>query len=241
VLTHLAWVREAVKAQNAPVWLVLLDLLQHIFVKASETVHKAALAGEFPLLFDRLTDARDYKLAKPSTQLLRLLARGVSPSYVFLQMAQVMEQAKGKVGKSLETVSGILWDILTELGIGEIRPPEALPIAVRLGSMKSPELRQVGLRIFAMLAVIGHGPDALNGEQQAALAACEPKERAGFRGTESRKADQKRPLEVEIEKLKALPAPTGSFLRRRSGAKLAPSTPKRGRPEKVRQALKVEE
>lgn len=181
---------------NADVNRLIIDILRHVFVKSSEHIRKATLSIIIPFLVEKLADR---KLKQCIRELLLMIAEGICPSFVLVQVSEFVSGIKGNKVPAPKTICQALEicvECLQLFGIGDIDIKEYIPVLVKLLEFKTSEVKV-----------------------QASLIACYTYRTFGepFKTfLEDLPEAVKNRLFSEFEKAAELPAPSKSYLRQKS-------------------------
>ena len=184
---------------NSDVNRLMIDIFRHVFVKSSENVRKASLAVIIPFLVEKLSDR---KLKHSITELMLMIAEGVCPSFVVVQVSEFLSGIKGNkipAPKTTSTALEICVECIRLFGIGDIAIDEYIPILLKLLEFKTADVKaQASIIACYIYRVFG-----------------EP-----FKSFLDVLPDSvKQRLFSEFENVIDLPSPTKSYLRQKSAAR----------------------
>lgn len=126
---------------NSDVNRLMIDIFRHVFVKSSEHIKKASLSVIMPFLIEKLSDR---KLKHSITELMLMIAEGVCPSFVLVQVSEFVSGIKGNKVPAPKTICVAL-EICVEcirlFGIGDIAIENYIPTLLKLLESKAAEVK----------------------------------------------------------------------------------------------------
>ena len=126
---------------NVDVNRLMIDIMRHVFAKSSEHIKKATVAIAIPFLVEKLADR---KLRQSVREFLLMIAEGICPSFVLVQVSEFVSGIKGNKVPAPKTISSALEvcvECLQLFGIGDIAIKEYIPVLVKLLEFKTSDVK----------------------------------------------------------------------------------------------------